>query len=243
MKASTNPLGFCEGGFLGGNLKPDDCIAPILKAMTASFGITGLNELEQLRHGKSLVEDGSFSLEVMEYINKEVERFKNEDGNLYAIYGTPAESLCGLQIEQFRNKYGIIEGVSDRPYTTNSFHCHVTEDIDPITKQDLEFRFWDLFNGGKIQYVKYPLDYNLEAIETLIRRAMKLGLYEGVNMSLSYCGDCGHQELSMDECPVCGSKNLVCIDRMNGYLSYSRVKGDTTLNDSKMAEIKERVSM
>lgn len=62
-------------------------------------------------------------------------------------------------------------------------------------------------------------------------------------MALSYCNECGHEEENMDECPLCKSKNLTKIDRMNGYLSYSRVKGDTTLNDSKMAEIKDRVSM
>ena len=110
-------------------------------------------------------------------------------------------------------------------------------------KQDLEYRFWELSNGGKIQYVKYPISYNKEAIRTLVRRAMRMGFYEGVNLSLAYCDDCGHEELEMDVCPACGSKNLTKIDRMNGYLSYSRVKGDTRLNESKMAEIAERVSM
>ena len=119
----------------------------------------------------------------------------------------------------------------------------MTEDITPIQKQDLEYRFWELSNGGKIQYVKYPISYNKEAIKSLVRRAMQMGFYEGVNLSLSYCDDCGHEELDMDVCPVCGSKNLTKIDRMNGYLSYSRVKGDTRLNDAKMAEIKERRSM
>lgn len=243
MRASTNPLAYCEGGFLGGNLKLTDKIKPLLKSATASFGITAFNELQMLYNGKSLVEDGNFALEVLEHINKKINEFKEEDGNLYAIYGTPAENLCGLQVQQFRRKYGIIEGVSDREYVSNSFHCHVTEDITPIQKQDLEGRFWDLSNGGKIQYVKYPIDYNKEAVKTLIRRAMDLGYYEGVNLSLSYCDDCGHQELEMDVCPKCGSSNLTKIDRMNGYLSYSRVHGDTRLNDAKMAEIAERKSM
>ena len=79
-------------------------------------------------------------------------------------------------------------------------------------------------NGGKIQYVKYPIDYNTEAVETLIKRAMDMGFYEGVNLSLSYCDDCGHQELNMDVCPKC-------------------VKGDSRLADHKMEEIKDRVSM
>ena len=243
MRASTNPLAYCEGGFYGGHLKFTDKIKPVLKTATASFGITALNELQMLYNGKSLVEDGAFALEVMEHINKRVDEFKEEDGNLYAIYGTPAENLCGLQIRQFREQYGIIEGVSDRPYVSNSFHCHVSEDITPIQKQDLENRFWNLSNGGKIQYVKYPIGYNTLAIKSLIRRAMDMGFYEGVNLSLSYCDDCGHEELQMDVCPKCGSKNLTKIDRMNGYLSYSRVHGDTRLNAAKMAEIADRKSM
>ena len=243
MRASTNPLAYCEGGFYGGRLGLHDKIKPLLKTATASFGITAFNELQQLYNGKSLVEDGSFALEVLEHINEKVEEFKKADGNLYAIYATPAENLCGLQVKQFRKKYGIIENVSDREYVSNGFHCHVTEDISPIQKQNLEYRFWELSNGGKIQYVKYPIDYNLEAVRTLVRRAMEMGFYEGVNLSLSYCDDCGHSELDMDVCPACGSSNLTKIDRMNGYLSYSRVKGDTRLNEAKMAEIAERKSM
>ena len=243
MKASTNPLAYCEGGFYGGHLGFHDKIKPLLKAATASFGITALNELQQIHNGKSLVEDGQFAVEVMEFINKRVNEFKEEDGNLYALYGTPAENLCGLQVKQFREKYGVVANVSDRGYVSNSFHCHVSEDISPIQKQDLENRFWNLMNGGKIQYVKYPISYNKEAIRTLIERSMDMGFYEGVNLSLSYCDDCGHQELNMDVCPKCGSRNLTKIDRMNGYLSYSRVKGDTRLNEAKMEEIKDRKSM
>lgn len=398
MRASTNPLAYCEGGFLGGHLNPSDKIKPLLKPMTASFGITALNELQELYNGKSLVEDGTFAVEVMEYINAKVNQFKEEDDILYALYGTPAENLClsgdtevntplgtkkikdivagdivysynentkkveekqvlasqktqdhavvvkitltenksvictpnhpiaiakepsmdpfhwdnrfeyieakdlkkdqkviicgdvpyagtsdlykvvsveylqdlipvynievadnhnyfvggnegilvhncGLQVKQFREKYGVVTKVSDRPYVSNSFHCHVSEDITPIEKQDLEHRFWNTMNGGKIQYVKYPVNYNIEAIKTLVRRAMKMGYYEGVNLSLAYCDDCGHQELEMDVCPVCGSRNLTKIERMNGYLSYSRVHGDTRLNDAKMAEIADRKSM
>ena len=243
MKASTNPLAYCEGGFLNGYLKPDEKIRSILKPMTLSFGITALNELQELYNKKSLVEDGKFAVDVMKYINKKITQFKHEDGLLYAIYGTPAESLCGLQVEQFRKMYGIVPGVSDREYVSNSFHCHVTEDITPIQKQDLENRFWNLFNGGKIQYVRYPINYNREAVVTLIRRAMKMGYYEGVNLALSYCEHCGYEELNMDMCPKCGSEDITKIDRMNGYIGYTRVHGDTRYNKAKMAEIAERRSM
>lgn len=249
IRASTNPVAYCEGGFYNpetngpAHLNPTDRIKPLLKSSTASFGITALNELQVLYNGKSLVEDGQFAIEVMEWINNKIQEYKKKDGILYAIYGTPAESLCGKQVEQFRKKYGIIPGVSDREYVSNSFHCHVTEDITPIQKQNLEKRFWDLFNGGKIQYVKYPIRYNIEAIDSLVQRAMDLGFYEGINLELSYCNDCGHEELDMNVCPKCGSKNLTKISRMNGYLSYSRVHGDTRLNSAKMAEIAERKSM
>ena len=243
MKASINPLAFCEGGFYGGHLGYNEKIKPALESATASFGITALNELQRLYNGKSIFQDGQFAIEVMEHINEKVAEYKKLDGKVYAIYGTPAESLAEKQVYQFRNKYGIIKDVSDRLYVSNSFHCHVTEDITPIQKQDSEKRFWEMLNGGKIQYVRYPISYNTKAVQTLVERAMDLGFYEGVNLELSYCDDCGHEELNMDVCPKCGSRNLTKISRMNGYLSYSRVKGDTRLNKGKMAELAERKSM
>ena len=238
MRASTNPLAYCEGGFYGGHLGIHDKIKPILKTATASFGITALNELQQLYNKRSLVEDGEFAIRTLEHINEKVNQFKAEDGKLYAIYGTPAESLCGLQVTQFRKKYGVIENVSDREYVSNSFHCHVTEDITPIQKQDLEKRFWELSNGGKIQYVKYPISYNREAIKTLVRRAMDMGFYEGVNLSLAYCDDCGYEELEMDVCPKCGSKHLDKLQRITGYL----VGTTDRWNRAKLAELKDRVT-
>ena len=136
LRASVNPVMFCEGGLLNGYLDPDEKIKKLLPPMTLSYGITALNELQRLYNGRSIREDGQFALDVMKYINEYVTKIKEEDGLLYAIYGTPAESLCGLQVEQFRKMYGIIENVSDREYVSNSFHCHVTEDMSPIEKQD-----------------------------------------------------------------------------------------------------------
>ena len=243
LRASVNPVAFCEGGLLGGNLKPTEKIKSILPPMTMSYGITALNELQRLYNGKSIREDGRFALEVMQYINDYTNRIKEEDHILYAIYGTPAESLCGLQIEQFRKIYGIIENVSDKPYVSNSFHCHVSEQMSPIEKQDKEGRFWNLFNGGKIQYCRYNLGYNKEAIKTLILRAMDKGFYEGVNLAMCYCEDCGYQQVEMDICPKCGSKMITKIDRMNGYLGFTRVHGETRYNEAKNAEIADRVSM
>lgn len=266
LYASTNPLAFTQGGFYGGNLRYDQRLKEskeLMESTTFSFGITALDELQKAYNGRTLVEDGQFALEVMQHINEKKSQFSKEDHMLYAIYGTPAESLCGLQIKQLRKFVGehvpeltnagyeivrkgedfVIPGVCNMEYVSNSFHCNVREDISPVQKQDLENRFWNYCNGGKIQYVRYPVGYNKKATDTLVRRAMDLGFYEGCNMALSYCDDCGHEELEMEVCPHCGSHNLTKIDRMNGYLSYSRVKGNSRLNDAKMAEIEDRVSM
>ncbi len=221
LKASVNPIAFCEGGLLGGYLKPDEKIKNLLPPMTISYGITALNELQRLYNGKSIREDGQFALEVMNYIQSYINKIKEEDHILYAIYGTPAESLCGLQVEQFRKMYGVIENVSDKPYVSNSFHCHVSEDMSPIEKQDKEERFWNLFNGGKIQYCRYNLGYNKEAIKTLVLRAMKKGFYEGVNLAMCYCEECGYQQVEMDVCPKCGSSMITKIDRIeNPFVLY-----------------------
>ena len=243
LRASVNPIAFCEGGLYGGNLKPEEKIKPILPPMTMSYGITALNELQRLYNGKSIREDGEFALEVMRHIQKYIDRIKEEDQILYAIYGTPAESLCGLQVEQFRKIYGIVEHVSDKPYVSNSFHCHVSENMSPIEKQDKEERFWPYFNGGKIQYCRYNLGYNIEAMKTLVLRAMEKGFYEGVNLAMCYCEDCGYQQVEMDICPKCGSNKITKIDRMNGYLGFTRVHGTTRYNEAKNAEIADRVSM
>lgn len=243
MKASCNPLAYCEGGFFGGHLKPSDKIMPVLSHATFSFGITALEELQHLYNGHSLYEDGEFALEVMDYINKKIKQFTEEDHMLYSIYGTPAESLCGTQVKQFRAKFGVVPGVSDKEFFSNSFHCGVWEDISGFQKQDAEKRFWNLFNGGKIQYVRYNADYNKKAIADTVRRAMNYNFYEGVNFAKCYCDDCGHSELNATKCSRCGSTNLTKIDRACGYLAYSKVKGDTRMNDAKMAEIAMRKSM
>ena len=243
-KAGTNPLGFCQGGFYNGHFDPEQEIGEdFLRPMTMSFGITALNETSVLMTGKSIAEDNSFAIEVLKFINDYADKYKKIDGILYAIYGTPAETLCGLQVTQFRKKYGIIKGVSDRPYTTNSFHCGVWEDISPIQKQDIEYPMFHLCNGGNIQYCRYKLGYNIEAMKVLVRRAMKMGFYEGVNLQLDYCEDCGHQFIDSDTCPKCGSENITRIERMNGYLGYSKVKGRTMYADHKLEEFKDRVSM
>ena len=244
-KAGINPLGFCEGGFYGGHFKENEEIGrEFFRPMTVSFGITALNEATMMCKGKSLYEDkAQFAEEVLRFVNDYANKYKKEDGILYAIYGVPAESLCSLQVEQFRKKYGIIKGVSDRKYMSNSFHVHVSEDITPMEKMETEYKCFHLCNGGNIVYNRFGTDYNTEAYITLIREAMKRGFYYGCNISKNYCCTCGAEFLDEDKCPSCGSNDLVRISRICGYVGFERIHGDTRMNEGKRAEMAERKCM
>lgn len=243
--ASTNPLAFTQGGLLGGTLKPEEPIGNLVDAFTASFGITALNELNVLMTGEQLHDYGNSAVKpIVEYINNYIAKAKEEDGRLYALYGTPAESLCGTQLKQFKAKYGVIPGVSDRPYFTNSFHLHVSAQVDPFTKQDSEQELFHMVNGGHIVYNRLRGRYNLEAVKNIVLRGMELGLYQGVNFDLAMCEECGwDDENDAEACPTCGSNHITTISRTCGYLAIARSKGGTRFNDAKLAEIRDRVSM
>lgn len=245
---STNPLCFCQGGIVGGNKRPDEKVGyDIVKSFTASFGITALNELNVLETGKELHEsDRRFVNKVVDHINNYIEKAKKEDGYLYSLYGVPAESLAGTQVQQFRKKFGIVPKVSDREYFSNSFHCHVSANITPFEKQDNEFELFHKVNGGHIQYVHLDNPNNLEAIETIVKRGMKMGFYQGVNFTLAVCEDCGYRPRTFTEgmkCPVCGQSHFTVSVRICGYLGIFHSNGSSRLNDAKIAECADRVSM
>ena len=243
-KAGINPLGFCQGGFLNGNKKPDEELGEdFLRPMTMSFGVIGLNEAQYLTNGKYIHEDNSWAKSVLEFINDYANKYKKEDGILWAIYGTPGESLVGLQVQQFKKKYGIIKGVSDRAYVTNSFHCPVYADITPIEKQDAEYPLFHLCNGGNIAYARMRSNYNFKAFKDITKRAMRMGFYWGNNQELDFCEDCSHAFIDSDVCPKCGSTHITRIERMNGYIGLASIRGRTMYSDHKLQEFKERVSM
>ena len=246
-KACTNPMCFTQGGLYKGNLKPDDEIGDLVDYMTASFGITALNELSILATGKTITEDSTFANETVDFIKRAVDKFKHEDGYLYALYGTPAESLCGTQAKQYHTYcqyFGIEDEFEGLEYFTNSFHCHVSEDLTPFEKQDKEYKLFHEINGGHIQYVRVDNPENLKALQAMIERGMSMGFYQSVNFDAAYCEDCGKHSTNVGSiCPHCGSHNLSVISRVCGYLGYSNVNGHSRMNDAKIAEIKDRKSM
>lgn len=246
-KCSTNPLAFTQGGLYKGFKQPEDIVGfDIVKSFTASFGITSLNELNVLYEGKPLHKsDMQWINQVVDYIAEKVEQFKCKDGYLYALYGVPAESLAGTQLQQFRKKFGVVPEVSDREYFTNSFHCHVSADITPFEKQDLEYQLFHKINGGHIQYCRIDNRENTEAIKAIVLRGMQKGFYQGINFDLITCEDCGSHpvDVNTETCPHCGSDNITIIERTCGYLSFFKSKGENRFNQSKVAEIKDRKSM
>ena len=242
MKCSSNPLGFCEGGFVGGNKNPDDLVGNIVNNMGASIGITALNELSVLRNGCELhlcdEEEYRNIVEVVEAIKELVNKNCSNERH-YSLYGTPAESLCGTQCEQFRKRFGIVEGVSDKPYFNNSFHIPVTADISPIEKMNLEYELFHIINGGHIQYVRVDEPENKQAIKKLVKYGMKKGFYQGININCISCEDCGeHFRKHPTVCPKCGSKNILEVGRVCGYKGFMN-----RMNDAKLAEIAERKCM
>jgi len=244
QKAASNPIMFTQGGFYGGTLKEDDDIKPVTDNFTSSFGITALNELSVLAIGATIKEDSSFANEVVDFMQDLINEYKKEDGYRYSLYGSPAESLSGLQVQQFRDRFGVIKGVSDREYFTNSFHLWVGEEISPFEKQDKEIELFKKISGGHIQYIRISNPDNLKGLYNMILRGVRMGLYQGVNFDACICTKCGAKGNDWNgECPVCGSKDYNEINRICGYLGWSRKNGDRTINDSKIAEKNDRISM
>lgn len=241
-KCGTNPMAFCQGGFYKGYKEPDEEIGDLVNYMTASFGYIGLNEASILWHGKTLVEDNSVAINILKFIQDKLEEFKKEDGYLYAIYGTPAESYQSTAAKAYKDFTGDTQFGT---YFTNSFHCHVSENITPFTKQDKEADCFHLSNGGHISYGRVDNPTNLEAIKALYLRAMDLGYYYAVNFDAIFCQDCGRESYNVtkDKCPYCESKNRIIINRVCGYLGYSDINGTSRFNDGLLANLKDRRSM
>jgi anaerobic ribonucleoside-triphosphate reductase len=241
IKASSNPLFFCEGG-CHIRLEPKDPICKATASFTWSYGYIGLNEASLLMTGKQIHEDNSFAIEVLEHLNKRIEEAKEKYYLLFALYGTPAESLAFKFCTMDRNRYGVIEGVTDKDYYMNSFHVDVKAQVDPIQKQLAELPMFHLSNGGHIQYNEFPNTVNEKGVKQIVDFAMKNGSYFGVNVELDTCCDCGTSgEFSDYVCTECGSENITMIDRVCGYVSYRKLNGDTRYNAGKYEEVENRV--
>ena len=238
-KGSSNPLFWCEGGAWM-SVGYDEPIAPVLEGFTASLGFIGLEETCQALFQKPLKDCIQFGEELVQYLWNRTMDYKEKYGKLFTLYSTPAESL----IERFqkinREKYGVIENVTNRGYMTNSFHQGVWQQLIAPEKMLLEKGMHDIAQGGRITYCEWPYNVDLATLEQNINFAMKLGLYHGINVESSTCLVCGERG-EFEVCPKCGSNSVTSVNRCCGYLSFSKVKGDSRYNEGKKEEIRERV--
>ncbi|WP_282926545.1 anaerobic ribonucleoside-triphosphate reductase [Helcococcus kunzii] len=213
---------------------------------TLSIGYIGLYEASKLITGESHTKGGkNFGLKVMKKLREATDKFKEETGLGFALYGTPAESLTHRFCKIDTARFGIIKDVTDKGYYTNSYHVDVREDISVFDKFDFESEFQTLSTGGMISYAEIPnMNHNLEAVETLVRYIYDHIMYAEFNTKSDYCHECGYDgEIIVNEdneweCPNCHNTDkdrLTVIRRTCGYL------GENFWNEGRTKEIKSRV--
>ena len=218
---------------------------------TISLGYAGLYECVKYMTGKSHTDQETtpFALEVMEYMNKACNRWKDETNIGFSIYGSPIESTTYKFAKCLQKRFGIIEGVTDRSYITNSYHVNVSEEIDAFSKLKFESQFQALSTGGAISYVEVPnMQNNIPAVLGIIRYTYDNIMYAELNTKSDFCQECGFDgeiQIVTDEsgklvweCPKCGNRDenkLNVARRTCGYI------GTQFWNQGRTQEIKERV--
>ena len=241
VKAKTNPLFFVHGG-CHIQLDYEDTIEKAIDTFTWSIGYIGLDETIKALTGQQLHENHGLGVHILEHIDGLIQKAKEETGLRLAMYSTPAESLCYKFLEHDREEFGVIEGVTDKAYYTNSFHMDVNAKLDVDQKMQLELPMFNIATGGRIVYNEYPHTKNKKAIMDCVRYAMSLGLYYGINLQLDTCLGCGHQDEIEGACPKCDSTNILSINRICGYLGYTSTDtGENMVNRGKYDEISKRV--
>lgn len=222
---------------------PEEGIRSALKHGTIVIGQLGLAETLQLLIGKNQLTDEGMALakRIEQLFKDRCAQFKQEYKLNFGVYYTPAENLCYTALKKFRDKYGVIENVSDRKYFTNSIHVPVWEKVTPFEKIDIESQLTGYSNAGCITYVELPSTvlHNIEALETIVNYAMDHDIpYFAVNTPNDLCNNCGYQGEIGETCPQCGGTNIKRLRRVTGYLT-----GDykTAFNLGKQDEVKDRV--
>jgi ribonucleoside-triphosphate reductase len=215
---------------------------------TISLGYAGLYECVKYMTGDSHTDNGvgkAFGLNVMQYMNNKCTLWKNEEHIDYSIYGSPIESTTYKFAKCLKKRFGIIDGITDKDYITNSYHVPVFEEIDAFTKLKLESEFQELSPGGAISYVETSnLTNNIDAVLEVIKFIYDNIMYAELNTKSDYCQECGyHGEILIDDnmewyCPNCGNRNH---DTMNVARRTCGYIGSNFWNKGRTQEIKERI--
>ena len=217
---------------------------------TISLGYAGLYECVKYMTGQSHTKDSAkpFAIQVMQYMNDKCDEWKNKENIDYSIYGTPLESTTYKFAKSLQKRFGVIEGITDKSYITNSYHVHVSEQIDAFTKLKFESDFQKLSPGGAISYVEVPnMQDNIEAVMSVLSFIYENIMYAELNTKSDYCQACGYDgEMKIEEnegklewvCPKCRNKDqnkLNVARRTCGYI------GTQFWNQGRTQEIRDRV--
>jgi ribonucleoside-triphosphate reductase (formate) len=249
-KVKNYPFLMGQGVWLGSDrLKPNDSVGEILKHGTLSLGFIGLAEcltaLIGQHHGQS-ERAQKLGLEIVGYLRKRLDEESKRTGFNYTLIATPAEGLSGRFVRLDKERFGVIEGVTDKAYYTNSFHIPVSFEISAFDKIKLEAPYHALTNAGHITYVELDGDpcKNLEAFEQIIRLMKESGVgYGSINHPVDRDPVCGYTGIIDNECPGCqrkeseGDAGFERIRRITGYL----VGTVDRFNDAKQEEVKDRI--
>ncbi len=218
---------------------------------TISLGYAGLCEAVRFMTGKSHTDPAAtpFALEIMKYLNNACKKWENESNIAFSLYGTPLESTTYKFAKCLKRRFGIIEGVTDKNYITNSYHIHVTEPVDAFTKLTFESQFQELSPGGAVSYVEVPnMESNIPAVMTLLKHIYENIMYAELNTKSDCCQKCGYTgeiQIVTDkdgkliwQCPNCGNTDQ---DTMNVARRTCGYIGTQFWNQGRTQEIKERV--
>ena len=233
-------------------LKPGEPIDKLLVGgySTISLGYAGLYECVKYMTGKSHTDPSAtpFALQIMEHMNKACNQWKADTGIAFGIYGTPLESTTYKFAKCLQRRFGVIEGITDKGYITNSYHVHVTEEINAFDKLKFEAQFQHLSTGGAISYVEVPdMQNNLEAVLQVMKFIYENIMYAELNTKSDYCQVCGWDgEIQIAEdggkliwrCPKCGNTDQ---DKMNVARRTCGYIGTQFWNQGRTQEIRDRV--
>lgn len=228
------------------NLKPDDEVREVLKHGTLGVGFIGLAEcliaLCGHHHGES-AEAQELGLKIITFMRDKTKELSDKYDLNYSVFATPAEGLSGKFTKKDRKKYGVVHGVTDKDYYTNSNHVPVYYKCSADLKASIEAPYHDLTRGGHIFYVELDGDatHNVEAVEQIVDLMDKYNIgYGSINHNRNRCLDCSYEDASanLEVCPVCGSHNIDKLQRITGYL----VGTTDRWNSGKLAELHDRVT-
>lgn len=248
-KSDVAPILWQHGAYA--RLKQGELIDPLLfnDYSSISLGYAGLYEcIKYMTDSSQLEKKGhDFGIEVMKHLNEACVKWKEQTNIGFSLYGSPIESTTFKFAKCLQKRFGIIEGITDKDYVTNSYHITPSQEIDAFTKLSVESDFSKYSTGGQISYIEVPnMTKNVEALLEVIKHIYETNMYAEINTMTSYCQECGCKDIHMVKtndgkyefvCPECGNNNF---DKMNIALRICGYISTNPFNEGRANDIYDR---